>query len=142
MINIKDFDSNLLKTDKKSYKNIDICYIGYFTIKDFDYVKINNVNSLYLIIDEVDGYIEEKNGNKYLTLVSTDNNKEVIIKYIKLWDKIKILIKTIYGSKAGDYGKNFMKIKFNSEYNLPLNKILNLENMIIVIRSVFQEDKK
>ena len=85
MINIKDFDSNLLKTDKKSYKNIDIGYIGYFTMKDSDYVKINNVNSLYLIIDEVDGYIEEKNGNKYLTLISTDKNKEVIIKYIKLW---------------------------------------------------------
>ena len=40
---------------------------------------------MYLIIDEVDGYIEEKNGNKYLTLISTDKNREVIIKYIKLW---------------------------------------------------------
>ena len=40
MINIKDFDPNLLKIDKKSYKNIDICYIGYITVKDSDYVKI------------------------------------------------------------------------------------------------------
>ena len=40
-------------------------------MKDSDYVKINSVNPLYLIIDKVDGYIEEKNGNKYLTLVST-----------------------------------------------------------------------
>ena len=55
MINIKDFDPNLLKIDKKSYKNIDICYIGYITIKDSDYVKINSVNPLYLIINEVDG---------------------------------------------------------------------------------------
>ena len=44
MINIKDFDSNLLKIDKKSYKNIDIYYIGYITMKDFDYVRINSVN--------------------------------------------------------------------------------------------------
>ena len=55
MINIKDFDSNLLKIDKKSYKNIDIYYIGYISMKDSGYAKINNGNSLYLIIDKVDG---------------------------------------------------------------------------------------
>ena len=55
MINIKDFDSNLLKIDKKSYKNIDINYIGYIRMEDFDYVKINNVNPLHLIIGKVDG---------------------------------------------------------------------------------------
>ena len=60
MINIKDFDPNLLKIDKKSYKNIDIYYIGYITVKDSDYVKINSVNPLYLIISEVDRYIKEK----------------------------------------------------------------------------------
>ena len=60
IINIKDFDSNLLKVDKKSYKNTDIYYIGYITMKDSDYVKINSVNPLYLIIGEVDGCIEEK----------------------------------------------------------------------------------
>ena len=89
MINIKDFDSDLLKVDKKSYKNIDIYLLRYITMKDFDYVKINSVNSLHLIIDKIDGYIEcnsieEENGNKYLTLVSTDKNKEVLIKYPEL----------------------------------------------------------
>ena len=48
-------------------------------MKYSDYVKISSVN--LLIIGEVDGYIEEKNGNKYSTLVSTDKNKEVLIKY-------------------------------------------------------------
>ena len=66
MINIKDFDPNLLKIDKKSYKNIDIYYIGYITMKDSDCVKIESVNPLYLIISKVDGDIEEKNGSKYL----------------------------------------------------------------------------
>ena len=60
MINIKNFDSNSLKIDKKSHKNIRIYYIGYITMKDFDYVNIQSVNPLYLIIDKVDGYIEEK----------------------------------------------------------------------------------
>ena len=80
MINITNFDPNLLKIDKKSHKNIDIYYIGYITMKDSEYVKINSVNSLYLIISEVDGYIKEENGNKYLTLVSTDKNKKSIDK--------------------------------------------------------------
>ena len=59
MINIKNFDPNLLKIDKKSYKNIDIYYIGSIIVKDYDYVKINSLNYLYLIINEVDGYFEE-----------------------------------------------------------------------------------
>ena len=46
------------------------------------------------------------------------------------------------GGEVGDYGKDFIKIKFNSDDNLPLNKTLKIHNMTIVIRSVFQEDGK
>ena len=63
-------------------------------MKDSDYVKINNVNPLHLIINKVDRYIEEKNGNKYLILDSTDKNKEVLIKYTELWNGIKNMIKS------------------------------------------------
>ena len=62
-------------------------------MKDFEYVNIHSVNPLYLIIDEVDGYIKEKNGNKYLVLASTDKNKKVLTKYTELCDKIKNPIK-------------------------------------------------
>ena len=114
MINIEDFDPNLLKIDKKSYKNINIYYIGYITMKDSDYVKIKSVNPLYLIINEVDGYIKEKNGNKYLIFNSADKNKEVLKKYTELWNGIKNEIETINGSKEGEqssneYGKDFIK---------------------------------
>ena len=67
MINIKGFDSNLLKIDKNSYRNTDIYYIGYITMKDSDYVKINSVNLLYLIINKVNGYTEEKKWKKILS---------------------------------------------------------------------------
>ena len=70
MINIKNFDSSLLKID------MDIYYIEYITMKDFDYVKINSVNPLYIIIGEADGHIAGKNGNKYLIFASTDENKK------------------------------------------------------------------
>ena len=63
IIHIKEFDSNLLKIDKKSNKDIDISYTGYITIKKVDnYENIYSVNPLYLITGEVDGHIEEKMG--------------------------------------------------------------------------------
>ena len=65
----------------------------------------------------------------------------MLIKYTELWDEVKNL--TEYNSiKAGKYEKDFIKIKFNSDDNLPLNKLLKPCNMTIVIRSVFQEDGK
>ena len=60
MINIKKFNSDLLKIDKKSWKNIDIYYIGYITMKGFDYGNIHSVNPFYFIAGEVDEYIKEK----------------------------------------------------------------------------------
>ena len=74
IINIEEFDSNLLKIDKKLCKDIDIYYIGYITIKKIDdYENIYSVNLLYLMIGKVDGHIErsfaecnsieENNGN-------------------------------------------------------------------------------
>ena len=60
MINIKDFDSRLLKIDKKLYKNVVIYNIGYTTIKKIDhYENIYSLNPLYLIIDEIIGHIKK-----------------------------------------------------------------------------------
>ena len=84
IINIEEFDLNLLKIDKKSYKDIDTYYIGYITIKkNCDCENIYSVNPLYLIIGKVDGHIEEKNGTKYLVFDSAElcpasENKEVL----------------------------------------------------------------
>ena len=111
------------------------------TIKNFSYINFNSVNHVYLIIDKVDGYIEKNNGNKYLTLVSTDKNKETLKKYTKLWDKIKDLIRPVTNT-SDDYDEKYKKIKFNSGNNLPLNKVLKLHNLTMVDRYVFQEDKK
>ena len=89
MTNIKGFDSKLLKIDKKSCKDIGIWCIGYITIKKIDdFENIHSVNSLYLMIGKLDGYIKENNGDKYLVFDSTDENKEVLKKYTELWDGI------------------------------------------------------
>ena len=95
IINIKNFDSNKIKIDEKSYKNVFIYYIGYVAIEDSKYLKINCVNLLYLIINKVDRYFEETNKNKCLTLVSTNESKEILKKYEELWSKIRDLISSI-----------------------------------------------
>ena len=82
-INIQIFDPNNIKIDEKSYKNTLLYYNGYVTIKDLKYVKINTVNPLYLIINKVNGYFEEINKSKYLTLVPTNKSKKKTIKSIK-----------------------------------------------------------
>ena len=84
IINIKNFDPYQIKIDKKSNKTIVIYYIGYTTIKNLSYVKVNSVNPLYFITDIGNGYIEESNGNKYLTLVSTDKKKDPLKKCTEL----------------------------------------------------------
>ena len=79
IIDLKNFDARLLKIDKKSYKNIGIYNIGYITIKKIDDCEnIYSVNPLYLNIDHANGYIDEKNGNKYLIFDFTDENKELL----------------------------------------------------------------
>ena len=61
MINLKNFESSLLKIDKKRYKGIDIYYIGYITIKNIDDCEnIYSMNPLYLHINQASGDIEEK----------------------------------------------------------------------------------
>ena len=124
MINIREFDSSQLKIGKKSYKNIGIYHVRYITMKDSDHVKINSVNQLYFIIGEVDGYIEcssteENNGNKYLTFTSTDKNKKLPI----------------------EYEKDYIKIKLNSDDNLPLNTILKFHMLTVIARSIFEDGK-
>ena len=142
IIDLENFKSNLLKIDKKSYKDIGIYNIGYITIKKIDdYENIYSVNPLYLTITHASGYIEEKGVNKYLVFDSTDENKELLKKYNDVWNGIRDKIKEISSNEC-DYKKDYMKIKFNPDDNLLLNKPLKFRNMAITTRSVFEEDGK
>ena len=91
MINIKKFYSSLLKLDKNSYKNTAIYYIGYITKKDK--YAINSVNPLYLIVHEVDGFIEEKERSKNLNFAFIDSNSEVLKNMQKFGVELKIKLK-------------------------------------------------
>ena len=139
---LENFDSSFLKLDKKSYKDIGIYNIVYITIKKIaDYKNIYSVNPLYLGITHASRYIEEINKNKYLIFDSLDENKELLKKYDGTFNRIMDKIKEISNDEC-DYEKDYMKIKFNSDDNLPLNKPLKFHNMTITIRSVFKGDGK
>ena len=86
-------------------------------------------------------YIEEKEVYKYLVFDSIDENKELFKKYNDVFNRIRDKIKEVCSDEC-DYDKDNMKIKFNSDDNLPLNKPLKFYNMTITIRSVFEEDRK
>ena len=157
IIDLKKFDTGLLKIGKKSYKNIGVYNIGYITKKKIDDYEniysmnplylfidhargyVEDLNSLYLNIDHASGYIKEKGVNKYLVFDSTDENKELLTKYSDVWNGIKNKIKEVDDIEF-DYEKDYMKIKFNSDDNLPLNKPLKFRLMTLIIRCVFKED--
>ena len=97
---------------------------------------------MYFPISHASGYIEEKNGNKYVIFDSVDENKEVLKNYADVWDGIKSKIKAISVDKENYYGKYYVKIKFNSDDDVPLKKLLKFHLMTIIIRCDFSEDGK
>ena len=102
-------------------------------------MNINSVNPLYLGITHTNGYIEEKDMNKYLVFDSTDKNKELLKNYNDVFNGIRDKIKEI-NNNVCDYEKDYTKIKFNSDDDVALNKSLKFRLMTITIRHVFEED--
>ena len=98
-------------TKKTNYKDIDITYISYVTVKRIaSFNNINSVNPLYLMINEVIGHFEEKNGNRYLVLDDVDKSKEVLKKYEEVWEGIKKKLKPLMVAKKLNMEKIFKKL--------------------------------
>ena len=142
IIDIKMFDSNMLKLDKKLYKDLDICNIGYVRIKEIGSgYDINGVNPIYLRIDNGSGYIEEINEDKYLVFDATDKNTELLKRHDDVFNGIMSKNRKLDDDWL-EYAKVSTKIKFNSDDNLPLNKTLKFYNMAVTIRCVISEENK
>ena len=99
IINVKDFDSSLLKIYTLSYNRVfslNSYYIIYIPPKNLNHMCVNHEKDfLYLFLDDADGYIEENDGNKYLVFASTDKSKEALKNYKKLWEETKRQIEVI-----------------------------------------------
>ena len=139
LMNIKDFNSNNLKLDKKGILDNDVYYIGYLTKKS--QYNISNANPLYLTINKIKGHFEEVDGEKYL-IISSEGG-DIMQKYQEVFDGIKEIIKKINDySYPIKYVDNYMKIKFNTNDNILLNKSIYFPTITIAIRSVKQKDSK
>ena len=142
IIDLKNFDTRLLKKIKSIIKTLVFTILDILQSKKLMIVKIFIVfYPLYLTIAHANGYIKEKGVHKYLFFDSTDKNKELLKKCSDVFNGIRDKIKEV-SSVECDYQKDYMKIKFNSDDNLPLNKPLKFHNMTITIRSVFEDDDK
>ena len=133
LINIKNFNNNKLKLYKKGVLGNNVYYIGYITKKP--HWNVNSVNPLYLMISRIKGYFEEVDGDKYL-IISSENG-DIMQKYQRGFDGINEIIKKInnYGQPI-KYDENYMKIKFNTDDNILLNKVICFPTITIIIRSV------
>ena len=93
------------------------------------------------MIKKIKSHFEEVDGDKYL-IISSENG-DVMQKYHEVFDEIKEIIKKIYDySQPIKYDDNYMKIKFNTDDNISLNKIIYFPTITIIIRSVTQKDDK
>ena len=149
IVNVKDCDSSLLEINKLSFKGVfslNIYYIKYIPTKSPIRVSIdrtdNDEDFLNLFLDNVDEYIEENDEIKYLVFASTGKNKEALKNYTKLWEETKRQIEVLNDDEPVKYKKDFMKIEFESDNNLPLSKTFNTTDMIIAVASVLESKGK
>ena len=125
--------------DKKSVLGNYVYYIGYITKKP--QWNVNSLNPLYLVINKIKDHFEKLDGDKYL-IISSENG-DIMQKYQEVFDGIKEIIKKINDySQPIKYDGNYMNIKFNTDDNIPLNKIIYFPTITIIIRSITQKDGK
>ena len=140
MTNMKNLDTNLLDINQMTFTSTDSI------VYEIEYFKnLDGVNSLYLVFNGVDAYFERIDENKYFLyyfFAITDKDREILENYKEIWTEMKDEIETIRGIEPIRYEKDFRKIKFESNYDLPLGEIINIPVCVIVARSVFQENGK
>ena len=137
MTNINGFDPSLLNIDEVSFKSDKLI------MYDIKYIKnLNSLNSLYLVFDNLDAYIEKSGENRYLIFASTEKNKIMLKNYTEIWDEIKKQIELITGDKVTKYSKDFMNIRFKTNDDIPLNKIINIPVCVVIVSSILKEDNE
>ena len=122
LVNILDFNPKKFNIQKEGTDEIGIYYINY------------DKSPFYLVIDDLKGYLEENDDNKYLAMIFTSKSQKMI--YTRIWEEIKKVINEVADNKLGDYSV----IMFNSDDVLPLDSMINIRSLTIIIRSVLSKD--
>ena len=101
---------------------------------------INSVNPLYLRIRNLRGKFKKgKDDNAWYLIISGDADN--LRKFANIWKRIRAKIEETSDDFV-QYDKDYMKIKFESNDILPTDNIINMHQVTIIIRLVFQKDDK
>ena len=137
MTNINDFDQSLLNIDQVLFDHNEL------VMYDIKYIKnLNSLGSFYLVFNNLDAYIEKSGENRYSVFASTEKYTIMLKNYTELCDDIKKQIELITGDKVTKYNEDFMKIRFKTNDDLPLSKIINIPICVVIVSSIFKEDGK
>ena len=135
LINFSDFEASNLKIDTKTWKDIDIYYIGYVDKDKASEWKVNSVSPLYLIDNRLFCFVGEKNGVKYLKFDKGD----VLNKWNQVFHGIKYHIGKISGKEV-NFDSDYDKIRFVTDDSLPLGKLIYFPTLTVIIRCVFKQN--
>ena len=141
IIDLDEFDGSKIKFDKKNFNDINIYYLGYeYKKKVTECNEINSVNPLYLKIIDMKGQFKKVKGDNVQYLIIFDD-ADVLRKFTNIWKSIRAKIEENTGGIV-QYDKDYMKIKFESNDNLPADNIVNMHQVTIIVRSVFAQNGK
>ena len=141
VINLDEFDGSKIKIDRKYLNDIDIFYLGYEYKKKFtECNEMNSVNPLYLRIKVMKGQFKKGKGDNVWYLIIF-GDADVLRKFANIWKSIRAKIEENTGGIV-QYDKDYMKIKFESNDNLPIDNIVNMHQVTIIIRSAFTQNNK
>ena len=140
IVYINDFDSNLLEIIKRESRiDVNIYYIGYVVNPNYDY---NTINPLCFIINRLIGCVEEIEGSndKYLVVTKSMRNRKIIHSFDNIWSHIehKINPNSFNNNKIKDYGK----LRFNSDTDLPTDTLIEFHSLIINVSCIAEKDGK
>ena len=140
IINLDEFDESKIKIDKKDFNDIDIYYLGYEHKKKIsEYNVIDSVNPLYLRIISMNGQFEKGKDDAWYLIISYKN--DVSEKLMDIFESIKKKI-TEKTWDLVEYDKDYIKIKFENDDILPVDKDVNIHMATITIRTIFAQDCK
>ena len=134
LINVSNFEPDNLKLNKKTWRDIDIYYIGYVDKGKPSELGVNSVNPLYLIVNKAFCFVGEKDGVKYLKI---DKGK-ILNKWDQVFNGIKYHINKTDNSDV-KFDSDYDKIRFVTNDNLPLRKLIYFPTLTVVIRCVFKQ---
>ena len=139
--NLDEFDGSKIKVNKKNFNDIDIYYLGYeYKIKITECNEINRVNPLYLKTKDMKGQFKKsKSDNLWYLIIFGD--ADILRKFANIWKSIRAKIEENTDGIV-QYDKDYMKIKFESNDNLPIDNIVNMHQVTTIIRSIFAQNGK